>query len=109
MYITTSVSDLRPFVGEQVSYVVKFHRRVSIGDARLVTDDPVGVEVHELAGVRDYQQTVNGQRYVVSEIRRALFPTAAGEVVLPAPEIVVEVREKGNQRGLFLLVFFGSK
>jgi hypothetical protein len=78
LFLTARVSTTSPFVGQQVVYVWRFYRRVRIGDARLQPQEFQGFLVEDLGEVREYQTTVNGVQYLVSEIRRALFPQEEG-------------------------------
>lgn len=99
LFLSAKVSTTRPFVGQQVVYIWRFYRRVRIGDARLEPQDFEGFLVEDLGEVREYQATVNGVQYLVSEIRKALFPQEDGTVIVPASRLTLEVVVRGSRRG----------
>lgn len=108
IYVTVTVSTTTPYVGQQMVYTWRLYRRIRIGDARL---DPVefpGFLVEDLGPeTRDYETVVGGQAYLVSEIRRALFPQETGPLTVPGSRLSyrVAVRESVNGRSLFDEVF----
>ena len=99
LFITAKVSTTTPFVGQEVIYVWRFYRRIRIGDARLEPQDFSGFLAEDLGEVREYRSTVNGVQYLVSEIRKSLFPQEAGTVVIPASRLTCEVLSRSQRRG----------
>lgn len=99
LFLSAKVSTSEPYVGQEVIYIWRFYRRVRIGDARLEPQDFEGFLVEDLGEVREYQATVNGVQYLVSEIRRALFPQEVGTVTVPASRLTLEVVVRRNGRG----------
>jgi hypothetical protein len=99
LFLSAKVSTTQPFVGQEVVYIWRFYRRVRIGDARLEPQDFAGFLVEDLGEVREYQATVNGVQYLVSEIRKALFPQEAGTQRVPASRLTLEVLVRRNRRG----------
>jgi hypothetical protein len=102
LFITSRVSATNPFVGQQVIYIWRFYRRVRIGDARLEPLEFEGFVVEDLGEVREYQTAVGGVEYLVSEIRKALFPQEVGSLVIPASRLTCEVlvRDTRHRRSL---------
>lgn len=103
LFLSAKVSTIRPFVGQEVVYIWRFYRRVRIGDARLEPQDFEGFLVEDLGEVREYQATVNGVQYLVSEIRKALFPQEVGSIIVPVSRLTLEVlvRRGGGSNGVF--------
>ncbi len=99
LFLSAKVSTTRPFVGQEVLYIWRFYRRVRIGDARLEPQDFEGFLVEDLGEVREYQATVNGVQYLVSEIRKALFPQEVGSLMVPSSRLTLEVLVRRNRRG----------
>jgi len=99
LFISAKVSTTNPYVGQEVVYIWRFYRRVRIGDARLEPQDFRGFLVEDLGKVREYQATVNGVQYLVSEIRKALFPQETGTVIIPASRLTCEVLVRGRRGG----------
>ena len=109
LFITSRVSTTNPFVGQEVIYIWRFYRRVRIGDARLEPQEFQGFLVEDLGEVREYQTAVNGVEYLVSEIRKALFPQEVGSLVIPASRLTCEVLVRNSRRSRSLMdEFFGS-
>lgn len=107
IFVVAEVSTTTPFVGQQVVYTWRFFRRVSIADAQLVDMPFEGFLVEDLGEVREYNTVRNGQRYQVSEIRKALFPQEVGKVTLEPSRIQVQVivESRGRRRSVFDSVF----
>ncbi|HVR30358.1 MAG TPA: BatD family protein [Thermoanaerobaculia bacterium] len=91
MFVTASVSNRRPFVGEQVLYVWRFYRRARVADPRLDTLDLGPFLVEDLGDVRQYRTTEGGLEYEVSEIRKALFAQHPGTITIPASRLQVQL------------------
>ncbi|MCP3961177.1 MAG: protein BatD [bacterium] len=104
LFIRAAVSNKSPYVGEQVIYTWRFFRRVRAEDAQLLTPLQFdGFLAEDLGDVREYRSTRGGQEYLVSEIRKALFPQEAGKLTLPATQLRCQVlmRSRGRRGGFF--------
>jgi uncharacterized SAM-binding protein YcdF (DUF218 family) len=109
LFLSAKVSTRSAFVGQQIVYTWRFYRRVQIGNARVDSMDFDGFTVEELGEVREFQTTVNGVQYMVSEIRRALFPQEVGDLVIPPSRLSCEVLVRSSRRRRSLLDdVFGS-
>lgn len=98
LFLTARVSTTESYVGQQVVYTWRFYRRVRIGDARLEPVEFGGFVVEDLGEVREYQSTINGVSYLVSEFRKALFPQEEGQITIPASRLTCEVVVRSPQR-----------
>ena len=83
VFVTADADPAHPYVGEQVTLTVRFYQGVRL----LQRPDykppaATGFWVENLPGERTYYTEVEGRRYHVTELRTALFPTAAGELVI---------------------------
>lgn len=109
LFLSAKVSTTSPFVGQEVVYIWRFYRRVRIGDARLEPQDFRGFLVEDLGEVREYEATVNGVQYLVSEIRKALFPQEEGTLIIPPSRLTVEVLVRSSRgRSSAFDSFFGT-
>ena len=99
LFLSAKVSTTEAFVGQEIVYIWRFYRRVRIGDARLEPQDFAGFLVEDLGEVREYQATVNGVQYLVSEIRKALFPQETGTLIIPSSRLTLEVVVQRGGRG----------
>lgn len=91
IFITTDLSETKAFINQQLTYTWRLFRRVRIGDARMSLPSFDNFIVHDLAGQHDYKTQINGQQYVVTEIKKALFPQELGAQKLASSHIQVEV------------------
>ncbi len=110
LFIQARVSNDSPYVGEQVIYTWRFYRRVQVQDAQLQTPfEFEGFLVEDLGEVREYNTTRSGQEYLVSEIKKALFPQEEGKLTLPATQLKTRVvmRSSRRRRGNIFEDFFG--
>lgn len=109
LYITHKVSTTRPYVGQQVIYTWAFYRRVRVADARLGPQTLDGFLVEDLGEVSEYQTVVGGQQYLVSEIKRALFPQEQGKLTIPPSSLSCQVLVQRSPRNRSIFDdFFGA-
>ncbi|MDY7095725.1 MAG: BatD family protein, partial [Acidobacteriota bacterium] len=108
LFTRATVSTTRPYVGQQVIYTWRFYRRVRVGDARLEPQDFQNMLVEDLGEVREYQTTVEGQQFFVSEIRKAIFPQEDGTLEVPGSRLTCQVAVRSGRRRGLLGDFFGA-
>ncbi len=98
LFLEASVDKDTVYVNEQITLTIKFFRDVQ----PLQTPDYseptwTGFWKEDLPPQRTYAQRVNGQNYHVNEIKKALFPTAAGTHTIGSATIAVVVSERSRQ------------
>lgn len=98
LFLTTQLSTTSPFVGEQVLFTWRLYRRARIFDARLDPFEFNGFLVEDLGEVREFETQVNGRTFMVSEIRKALFPQEQGELVIPATRLTCQIAGQRDGR-----------
>ncbi len=103
LFLTATVSTDEPYLGQQVIFTWRWYRRVRAGSPSLEPLQFPGFLVEELGEVREFQTTVKGQQYLVSEIRRALFPQEEGTLTIPSTTLTcqVAVRSRRSRRSVF--------
>lgn len=101
IFVTARVSNESPYVGEQVIYTWRLYRRVQIADAQLQPIEFEGFLVEDLGEVREYQTTSGGREFLVSELRKALFPQEEGALTLPPTTLQCQVLVQRRGRSLF--------
>jgi hypothetical protein len=90
-FIETTVSTETPYVGGQIVYTWRLYRRVRLTGADVSFPDFEGVVIEELGEQRDYNVSIGGQQYEVSEVKRALFPAKPGKLTIPSSQINIEM------------------
>lgn len=101
VFVTASVDNENPYLNEQIIYTLQFCRRVKIASASL-TEQPSfdGFLVESLGKEKEYQRVINGQQYLVTEIRQALFPVKTGVLEISASTLqAAVVSQKRSRRG----------
>lgn len=91
LFTTAEVSTTEPWQGQQVIYTWRVFRRTRLYEPNLQLPEFDGVLVEELDPVEEWVTTLNGQRYAVAEVRRALFPQEEGEVTLGPAQLRCQV------------------
>ena len=101
VFVTASVSDTNPYVGEQLLFVWRFYRRARIADPRLDSLDLGGFLVEDLGEMGTFPVIEGGVQYEVAEIRKALFAQRPGAITIPPSRLVVQiVQSSQSRRGL---------
>jgi hypothetical protein len=83
LYVEADVSKVKPVVGQQIIYRFRLYQAVNLlRQPSLDWPDFTGFLSYDLTPNNQYYQQMAGRRYLVTEVRRALFPTAQGEVTI---------------------------
>lgn len=89
-YVATDVDNPTPFVGQQVIYRFRFYQAVNLFNQPLLDLPPFsGFWTEALTPNRVFEQTAAGRLYRITEVRQALFPTAAGPVTLEPATLTI--------------------
>ena len=109
-FIEQTIDKTRPYVGEQVTVTFKFYQAVNLWDQPTMEwPNYAGFTVEDLPPNSRSYRNVHGKRYLVTEIKRALFPITAGKVTLDTPRLTIKPDDLASMRdpfGLFDRGFF---
>jgi hypothetical protein len=95
-FIDQVVDKSNPYVGEQVTLTFRFYQALNLwGQPTLEWPKYSGFTIEDLQPNARYYQVVNGRRYLVTEIKRALFPISAGKVKIDSPELTIKPDDFG--------------
>ena len=79
LYVEANVDNLDPVVGQQIIYTFRLFQAVQFfNQPRLSWPEFTGFLGQDLSPNTQYQQAVAGRQYLVTEVRRALFPATPG-------------------------------
>lgn len=82
-YVEAEVDNTTPYVSQQIVYIFRLYQRVNFSrQPNLDWPEFTGFLSYDLSPNNQYNQTIDGQQYLVTEVRRALFPTSSGKVNL---------------------------
>ncbi|MBN2004687.1 MAG: protein BatD [Anaerolineae bacterium] len=100
-YVEAEVDNPMPVVGQQIIYTFRLYQAANFfSQPQLAWPKFTGFISYDLSPNTQYNQTINGQAYLVTEVRRALFPAQVGELTLePA---VLSVPDDFFNRGFAL-------
>jgi hypothetical protein len=99
IFVSSSVDNENPYLNEQIIYTFQFCRRVQIAGASL-TEQPSfdGFLVENLGKEREYSKVVNGQEYLVTEVRQGLLPVKTGALVITPSTLQASVVSQRRAR-----------
>ncbi|OGQ08140.1 MAG: hypothetical protein A3G32_08315 [Deltaproteobacteria bacterium RIFCSPLOWO2_12_FULL_40_28] len=107
-WIEVAVNNQTPYKGEQIFYTFKLYTKINIETATLTLPAFDGFTIEEIVPEKKYYQTINNERYVISEKVIAIFPLKKGPVEIEPTNLKVEVyNTTAMPRGFFQDPFFG--
>lgn len=83
-FLRVAVSDVQPYVQQQVIYTMKLYQQQSIADGNVTEPEHADVQLERLGLDKSYVEQVDGHEYSVLERKYALFPQRSGLIELPA-------------------------
>jgi hypothetical protein len=96
-FIDQRVDKTNPYVGEQVVLTFRFYQAVSLWDQpTLEWPKYEGLTLEDLPPNSRYYEAVGGRRYLVTEIKRALFPITSGKIVIGSPQLTIKADDFGS-------------
>jgi len=113
-FVTQHVDVQNPYVHQQIVYTFRFLRRVQSVEAEWDPPSFQGFWVEDLGKERQYEKVLNGQRYAVTELKKALYPLSenSGQIGETRLTCTLVVQRGGAQRGVdnfFGGSFFGAR
>ena len=98
MFVTASVDNDKPYLGEQITFTFKFYRRSVLfpsfgryGQPRFAPPGFTGFWNGEETDQQEYTDTIDGRRYQVIELETILFPTVVGTLVIEPAGLTVPI------------------
>lgn len=81
VFITAEADKEKAYVNEEVILTFRFYRRINLlSRPEYVPPETTGFFTEDLPPQKEYYTAINGSRYLVTEIKTALFPTAPGDL-----------------------------
>jgi len=89
-FVEAAVDNPSPVVGQQVVYTFRLYQASNFANQpRLEWPEFTGFIGYDITPNIQFQQVVGQQQYLITEVRRALFATAAGEATLDPAQLVI--------------------
>jgi hypothetical protein len=90
VYVEADVDDPAPVAGQQIVYRFRLYQAIQLfSQPHLDWPDAAGFLSYDLSPNNQYTQDVAGRQYLVTEVRRALFPTTQGETTIPPATLTI--------------------
>jgi hypothetical protein len=78
VWVTASVSEEKPFAGQQIIYTFRLYHAVQVGEARFQPPEFNGFSAREVEKRNSSRRIINGREYGITEVHYVLTPLAAG-------------------------------
>ncbi len=97
-FLEASVDTKNPYVGQQVTYTIRFYFAVQLYDGPSLTEPTKNGFWSEVLNNKPPEtKRINGRLYRVLERTEALFPTQAGELEIGRAQITATVQSRTRQ------------
>jgi hypothetical protein len=91
LFLEVEASPTKPYIQTQVIYTLRFFRKVNIAEASLKDPEIADAVVTKLDEDRNYKTDQNGEEYVVTERKYAIFPQKSGTLTIPSLTLTAAV------------------
>lgn len=82
VWVTADLSEISPFVGQQITYTFRLYNAVQIDDAKFQPPEFEGFSAKEIKDRRSYRKVINGREHVVTEVYIILTPLKQGPRII---------------------------
>ena len=94
LFIETYVDRLRAYVNEQITLTFAFYQSVNLFENPVYTPaSTTGFWKEDMPPQKKYYKVINGKRYLVTEIKTALFATSPGEFTIGPARLKASVED----------------
>ncbi len=98
LFLEADVSNKTPYYNEQILYTLQFGRMVDVANANLDAADFKDFWTEELGDQQQFKRVVGGHTYLITEIKKALFPAKTGKLIIEPATISCQVILKSKRR-----------
>jgi hypothetical protein len=98
IWVTADLSEISPFVGQEIIYTFKLYNAVQIEDAKFQPPEFSGFSSKELENRRSYRKIINGREHMVTEIHFILIPLSQGPVTIDPAVLHVGIVRRDRRR-----------
>jgi hypothetical protein len=93
MLLRASVDQKRAYVGEQITYNVKFAYRVRPHDVQYTPPEHTGFWIEDLGETGPKMETIDGKQYYVVDKKSAFFPISGGTYTIGPATVVYRISQ----------------
>ncbi|MBI9045886.1 MAG: protein BatD [Anaerolineaceae bacterium] len=90
LFVEAELSNPSPYLGEQTNYIFRLYQAVQLnGRPELIMPDFVGFLAYDLSPNKQYNLELGNVTYLVTEVRKALFPTQTGNHEIQPSSLII--------------------
>ena len=94
LFIETYVDKLRAYVNEQITLTFAFYQAINLFEnPRYSAPQATGFWTEDMPPQNKYYKMINGRKYLVTEIKTALFATSPGEFTIGSARLEATVED----------------
>lgn len=109
VFITAEVDNKKPYVNEPITYTFRFYRKVQVGNNNVKLPEFKDFWVEDYPNTTgkqvEYEKFIDNDKYVITEVKKYLFPSKSGKIIIPpaffAVEVIYQDQEDDFGFGLF--------
>jgi hypothetical protein len=98
IWVDSSVSDSRPYVGQQITYTFSFYQAVQVADATFQAPDFSGYTSDPIKDHSSEHRIINGREYLVTSLQYVLVPLEAGSHSIAPGVLQLSILRPGVRR-----------
>lgn len=98
LFLQVEVNTLTPYVQEQLIYTLKLYRKVNISQAALTEPELQDAVIEKLGEDTNYNTQYQGENYVVTERKYAIFPQKSGAMSIAPLTLTADIIIPGQRR-----------
>jgi len=91
VFITAELDNYKPYLNQQIVYTFRYYRKIQTNNTSVEYPEFKDFWVENLGKEESFETVINGQKYAVNQIKKAIFPTRTGKIEIPATKVVTEL------------------
>ncbi len=98
IWVESQLSQIDPFVGQQITYTFRFYNAVNVSDAKFQPPEFTGFKAKEIEKRHSFRKIINGREFMITEVYYILTPLEAGTVTIEPAQLQVGVVKPDRRR-----------
>lgn len=96
--VESQLSQVDPFVGQQITYTFRFYKAVNVSDAKFQPPEFTGLKAKEVEKRHSFRKIINGREFIITEVYYLLTPLEPGAVTIEPAQLQVGVVKPDQRR-----------
>ena len=109
VYVTATISEPSPWIGQQIVFTFRLYNAVQVADAKFQAPQFNGFNTEELEDRNSHRTLVNGREFIVTEVIFILTPVKTGDLEIEPAVLQVGLLQRSRRPRPFagMDAFFG--